>query len=93
MQPAKHGRKTRSRRMKYDAGKTFDEWTKKQRDTPRALQVGYRKHMKQHLSRMSHTHRIFFGFVLSTSYERTQASTDKKCYKNIEKGHLPVNVH
>jgi hypothetical protein len=42
---------------------------------------------------MSHTHRIFFGFVLSTSYERTQASTDKKCYKNIEKGHLPVNVH
>jgi hypothetical protein len=34
--------------------------------------------MQQPLSGMSHTHRIFFGFVLPPSYERTQASTDKK---------------
>jgi hypothetical protein len=55
---------------------------------PRVLQVGYRKHMQQPLSGMSHTHRIFFGFVLPPSYKRTQASTDKKCYNYEERGHL-----
>jgi hypothetical protein len=34
-----------SRKMKHDASKTMGEWTKKQRDTPRALHVGYRNHM------------------------------------------------
>jgi hypothetical protein len=33
-----------SRKRKLDASKTLDEWTKKQRDTHSALQVGYRKH-------------------------------------------------
>jgi hypothetical protein len=32
------------------------------------------------LSEMSHTHRDFFGFVPPPSYERTETSTDKKCY-------------
>jgi hypothetical protein len=56
--------------MKYDATKTLDEWTKKQNDTPRALQVGYRKHMKQPLSEMSHTHRDFFGSIPPPSLEK-----------------------
>jgi hypothetical protein len=37
---------------------------------------------------MSHTHRDFFGFVAPLSLERTQASTDKKCYNYVQKGHL-----
>jgi hypothetical protein len=57
-------------------------------DTPRALQVGYRKHIQQPLSEMSHTHRDFFGFVAPPSLRRTQASTDKKCYNCVQKGHL-----
>jgi hypothetical protein len=65
---------------KNDASKVLGEWTKKQRDTLGALQVGYKKHEEQPLSVMSHTYRDFFGFVAPPSYERTQASTDKKCY-------------
>jgi hypothetical protein len=34
-----------SRKTKNDASKTMAKQTKKQRDTIRALQVGYRKHM------------------------------------------------
>jgi hypothetical protein len=77
-----------SRKTKHDASKTLGEWTKKQYDIPRALQVGHSKQMQQPLSGMSHTHRIFFGFVLPPSYERTQASTNKKCYTCVEIGHL-----
>jgi hypothetical protein len=61
---------------------------RKKRDTPRALQVGYRKHMQQPLSEMSHTHTDFFGFVAPPSLRRTQASTNKKCYNCVQKGHL-----
>jgi hypothetical protein len=59
---ATHGKKTQSRKMKHGASKTLGEWTKKQHDTPRALQVGYRKHSEQPLSGKSQTHRDFFGF-------------------------------
>jgi hypothetical protein len=59
---ATHGRKTQSRKMKHDASNTLGGRTKKQRDTPRALQVGYRKHSEQPLSGKSHTRRDFFGF-------------------------------
>jgi hypothetical protein len=44
--------------------------------------------MQHPLSEMSHTHRDFFGFVAPPSVRRTQASTDKKCYKCVKKGHL-----
>jgi hypothetical protein len=44
--------------------------------------------MQQPLSGMSHTHRIFFGFVLPPSYESTQSFTDKKCSHYVERGHL-----
>jgi hypothetical protein len=40
------------------------------------------------LSEMSHTHRDFFGFVAPPSYGRTPASTDKKRYNCVERGHL-----
>jgi hypothetical protein len=73
-----------STKMKHDASKTLGERTKKKHDTPRAMQIGYRKHMQQPFSETSHTHRGFFGFVAPPSYERTQASTDKKCYNYIE---------
>jgi hypothetical protein len=44
MQHAKHGSKTPvNRKMKNDAIKTLGERTKKQHDTPRALQVGYKE--------------------------------------------------
>jgi hypothetical protein len=36
-----------SRKMKSDASKTLGKRTKKQHDAPRALQVGYWKHMQQ----------------------------------------------
>jgi hypothetical protein len=36
---------------------------------------------------MSYTHRDFFGFVPPPSLGRTHASTDKKCYDYIERGH------
>jgi hypothetical protein len=74
--------------MKHDTSKTLGEWTKKQCDTPRALQVGYSEHKQQPLSEMSYTHRAFFGFVPPPSYERNQASTDKKCYNYVERGHF-----
>jgi hypothetical protein len=77
-----------SRKMKNDASKTLGKRTKKECDTPRALQVGYKKHMQQPLSEMSHTHMDFFCFVAPPSVRRTQASTDKKCYNYIQKGHL-----
>jgi hypothetical protein len=60
-----------SRKMKNDASKTLDKRTKKQRDTPRALQVEYSKHKQQPLSEMSHTHMDFFGFVTPPSLEMT----------------------
>jgi hypothetical protein len=72
-------------KMKHDASNTLDEWTKKQRGTPRALQVGYRKHKQQPFSEMSHTHRDFFGFIPPPSLKRTQASTNKKCYNCVER--------
>jgi hypothetical protein len=56
--------------------------------TPRDLQDEHRKLMQQPLSGMSHTHRIFFGFVLPPFYERTQASTDKKWCNYVERGQL-----
>jgi hypothetical protein len=66
--PSTEGR-TLSREMKHDVSKTLDEWTmKKQHDTPRALQVGYRKHMQQPMSEMSYTHRDSFGFVPPPSF-------------------------
>jgi hypothetical protein len=77
-----------SRKTKNDASKTLGKRTKKKRDTPRALQVRYSKHKQQPLSGMRDTHKIFFGFVLPPSYERTQASTNKKYYNCIERGHL-----
>jgi hypothetical protein len=66
--------------MKNDASKTLGEWTKKQHDTPGALQVGYKEHEEQPLSEMSYNHRDSFGFVPLLSDGRTQASTNKKCY-------------
>jgi hypothetical protein len=79
MQYAKHGSKTPiNSKMKNDASKTLGEWTEKQHDTPRALQVGYRKRKQQPSSEMSHTPRYFFGFVAAPSFGKTQASTDKK---------------
>jgi hypothetical protein len=74
--------------MKHDTSKTMDEWTKKQRDTPGAMHVGYRKHMRQPLSEMSYTHRNFFGFVPPHSIGSPQAFTDKEYYINVERGHL-----
>jgi hypothetical protein len=79
-----------SRNMKHDASKTLGEQTMKQRDAPRALQVGYSEHRRQPLSEMSHTPRHFFGFVTPPSYRRTPASSDKKCYNCAEKGHVRV---
>jgi hypothetical protein len=49
--------------------------------------------MQQPLSEMSYNHRDFFGFVTPLSIGSTQASTNKKCYNYVEKGHLPVNAH
>jgi hypothetical protein len=74
---ATHRRKIRSRKMEDHASKTLGEQTKKQCGTPRALQVGYRKHKEQPLSETSHTHRHFFGSVPLPSHERTKAFTDK----------------
>jgi hypothetical protein len=85
---ATYGRKKPVKKRKHDASKTLGEWTKKQCDAPRFLQFGYRKHMQQPLSEMSYTHRDFFDFVAPPSLGRTQASTDKKCYNYIERGHL-----
>jgi hypothetical protein len=41
--------------MKNNASKTLSERTKKQHDTLRALQVGYKDYVKQPLSEMSVT--------------------------------------
>jgi hypothetical protein len=62
--------RTLSRKRKHDASKTLDEQIKKQCDTPRALQVGYKKHKEQSLSEMSHTHRDYFDFVPPLSLKR-----------------------
>jgi hypothetical protein len=75
MPPTEEGRPL-PRKMKHDASKTLGERTKKQRDTPRALQVEYRKHIQQPLSEISHAHRDFFGFVAPPSCKRIQASID-----------------
>jgi hypothetical protein len=37
---------------------------------------------------MSHTHRDFFGFVLSPSLRRTKAFTNKMCYNYVQKCQL-----
>jgi hypothetical protein len=74
--------------MKSDASKTLGKQTKKQYDTPRALQVGYWKHMQQPLSAMSYNHREFLHFNALPSFGRTQASTDKKLCNYVERGHL-----
>jgi hypothetical protein len=66
----------------------LDKWTKKQCNTLRVLQVGYRKHMQQPLSVMSYTHRDFFGFVTPLSIGSPQASTEKEYYNCVERGHL-----
>jgi hypothetical protein len=76
------------RKTKSDESKTLGKRTKKKGDTPRALQVGYRKHMQQPLSEMSHTQRDFFGFVAPPSFGCPQASTDKEYYNYVERGHL-----
>jgi hypothetical protein len=68
--------------------KLWGNGLRKKRDTPRDLQVGYRKHMQQPLSEMSHTHRDFFSFVAPPLVRMTQASTDKKCYNYVQKCHL-----
>jgi hypothetical protein len=57
-----------SRKKKHDASKTLGKRIKKQCDI---LQVGYRKHNQQPLSGMSHTPRVFFGFVAPPSLRRT----------------------
>jgi hypothetical protein len=75
-------------KRKNDASKTLDKRTKKQRETPRALQDGYSKYMQQPLSEMSHTHMDIFGCASLPSLGRTQASTDKKCYNYVQRGHL-----
>jgi hypothetical protein len=93
MQHATHRKKTRSRKMKHAASMILGEQTKKQHDTPRALQVGYKEHKEQPLSGMSHSHRDFFGFVAPPSLGRTQASIVKKCYNYVEEVHLTVNAH
>jgi hypothetical protein len=77
-----------STKMKHDASKTLGERTKKQHDTPIALQVGYKEHQEQPLSGRSHTRRDLFGFVPPPSLRRTQASTDQKYYNCVEIGHL-----
>jgi hypothetical protein len=77
-----------SKKMKNDASKTLCKQTKKYRDTPRALQVGYRKHMQQPVSETSHTHRDFFGFAAPPSFGKTPAIIDKKCYNYLQRGHL-----
>jgi hypothetical protein len=67
------------------------EWTKKQHEMPRVPQVGNSEHKPQPLSEMSHTHRDFFGCVPPPSYERIEASTDKKCYNEttVQTLHYP----
>jgi hypothetical protein len=77
-----------SRKTKSDASKTLGKRTKKKHDTPRALQVGYRKHIQQPLSEKSHTHQDFFCFVAPPSFGCPQASTDKEYYNYIERDHL-----
>jgi hypothetical protein len=77
---ATHRRKTWSRKTKNDASKTLGERTKKQCDTPRALQDGYKEHEEEPLSEMSHTHWNIFGFVALPSFGSTQSSIDKKFY-------------
>jgi hypothetical protein len=57
--------------MKNDASKALGEWTKKQCDTSKALQVGYKEHEEQPLSEMRHTNMDYFGFVPSPLYGRT----------------------
>jgi hypothetical protein len=66
----------------------MNKWTKKQRDTPRVLQVEYRKHMKQPLSEMSYTHRDFFGFVTLLSVGSPKASSNKEYYNYVKRIHL-----
>jgi hypothetical protein len=91
---ATHRRKTRSRKMKNDASKTLGKRSKKQHDTPRTLQVGYRKYMQQPLSEMRHTHRDFYGFFAPPSYGWTQASANKKCYNYVEREVTsPISAH
>jgi hypothetical protein len=77
-----------SRKIKNDAGKTLGERTEKQRDTPRALQVGHKEHREQPLSEKSHTQRDMLSFITPPSFGRTQASTDKECCNCVERGHL-----
>jgi hypothetical protein len=67
---ATHRRKTHVKK-KHDASKTLGEWTRKQRDTPKAWQVWYSKHKQQPMSETSHTHRDFFGFDALPSLKRT----------------------
>jgi hypothetical protein len=88
--PSMEGRPM-SRQRKHDANNNLEAWTKKQHNIPGTLQVGYREHKEQPFSEMSHTHSDFFGFVPPPSYERTQASTGKKCYNYVVTA--PVNAH
>jgi hypothetical protein len=69
---ATHRRKNHVKK-KHAANKTLGEWTRKQRDAPRAQQVGYSKHQQQPVSETSHTHRDFFGFDASPSLRRTRS--------------------
>jgi hypothetical protein len=63
--------------MKHDASKILGEWSKKQSGTPWALQVRHKEHEEQPLSKKSHTHRDFFGFVALPSYEELKPHLQK----------------
>jgi hypothetical protein len=45
--------KSISRERKHDTSKNLEAWTKKQHDTPRALQVGYSECKQQPLSEIT----------------------------------------
>jgi hypothetical protein len=90
---ATHERNCHVKKEEVYASKTLGQCTKKQHETPRALQVGYRKCNWQPLSEMNHTYRDFLDFVPPPSFGRIPASTDKKCYDNVERGHLATYAH
>jgi hypothetical protein len=71
------------RKMEHDVNKTLDERTKKQCDTPRALQVGYKEHEEQPLSEMSYTHRDSLGFVPLPSFRRTKPPPTRSATTNL----------
>jgi hypothetical protein len=59
------------KKMKNDATKTLGKRTKKHHETLEICKMNIGSTYNNLLSGMSHTHRIFFGFVMPPSYERT----------------------